>query len=68
MIIEENKNLEHYAIVKDGKVINVVLWDGQSNYNPDGELVKISGLKPEPGINWDYVDGQFIDNRPKEEE
>lgn len=68
MIIEQNENFENYAIVKNGKVVNVVVWDGESDYNPDGELIKISGLEPEPGIDWDYTNGDFIDNRPTEEE
>jgi hypothetical protein len=63
-MIEESENLKHYAIVEDGVVTNVVVWDGETPYNPDGELVLVDGLTPEPGIDWDYVDGMFVDNRP----
>jgi len=66
MNIQEPENVFHYAIVKDGKIVNTVVWDGESEYSPDGELIKITGLDPEPGIDWDYVDGEFIDNRPVE--
>jgi hypothetical protein len=61
--IEEPENVKHYAIVQDGVVTNVVVWDGETPYNPDGELVEI----PEgstAGIDWDYIDGEFVDNRP----
>lgn len=64
--IEEPENLKHYAIVLDGKVVNTVVWDGISEYNPSDEytLVELTGVDPEPGIDWDYVDGEFVDNRP----
>ena len=58
----------NYAIVVNSKVINVVAWDGKSSFNPDGQLIKISGLTPEPGIDWDYIDGKFVDNRPQDED
>jgi hypothetical protein len=64
--IEEPENAQHYAIIENGVVTNVVVWDGETSYNPDGELVLIDGLTPEPGIGWDYINGEFIDNRPKE--
>ena len=66
--IHEPENTAHYAVVQGGKVVNVIVWDGESEYNPDGELIKISGLTPEPGIGWDYADGKFEDNRPQDEE
>jgi hypothetical protein len=66
MIIEDVGNVKHYAIVESGVVINVVVWDGESPYTPDGELVLIDGLTPEPGIGWDYDNEKFADNRPIE--
>lgn len=55
-----------YAIVKDNKVVNVIRWDGESRYTcPEGcELVKLQG---KGGIGWDYIDRDFVDNRPKPE-
>ena len=29
-----------YAIVKDSRVTNIVEWDGESEYNADGELIQ----------------------------
>jgi hypothetical protein len=55
--------INNYAHIVDGKVVNVSLWDGETPYTPDEELVKI----PEgtaAGIDWDYIDGKFVDNRP----
>jgi len=56
--------LSHYAVVQGGKVVNVVTWNGTSLFEPEGDLIKITGLTPEPGIDWDYADGEFVDNRP----
>ena len=58
--------MKTYAHIVDGKVTNVSLWDGESAWTPAEEVVEIpEGITA--GIGWDYVDGEFIDNRPKEE-
>jgi hypothetical protein len=52
-----------YAHIVDGKVVNVSIWDGEAPFTPDEQLVEI----PEgttAGIDWDYIDGKFVDNRP----
>jgi hypothetical protein len=67
MIVEEPENAKHYALVQNGVITNVVVWDGETPYTPDGELVLIDGLTPEPGIGWDYKKGKFVDNRPIED-
>lgn len=47
-----------YAIVVDGLVVNMVAWDGISEWSPElGEAI------PAPdgvGIGWSYVDDEFI--------
>jgi hypothetical protein len=66
MKIEEPNNLKTYAHIVDGTVVNVSVWDGVTPYQPAEELVEI----PEgttAGIGWDYIDGEFVDNRPVEE-
>ena len=66
MKIAEPDNLKHMAHIVNGKVVNVSLWDGVSNWEPDEQVVEI----PEgshAGIDWDYVDGEFVDNRPVED-
>jgi hypothetical protein len=65
-MINEPDNLKTYAHIVDGKVVNVSIWDGEAPYTPDEELVEI----PEgttAGIDWDYIDAKFIDNRPPTE-
>lgn len=53
-----------YAVVLDGKVINVIVWDGVTEYAPDeGELVPLTG---NAGIGWGYVNGEFIKPEPPE--
>jgi hypothetical protein len=52
----------NYAHIKDNKVINVIVWDGESELSYANELVL---LTDNAGIDWDYVDGTFVDNRPK---
>jgi hypothetical protein len=54
-----------YAVVVGGKVANVVVWDGVSDWKPsEGEVVP---LTDNAGIDWDYADGVFTDNRPEPE-
>ena len=67
MKIVEPDNLKTYAHIVDGKVVNVSLWDGVTPWTPVEEVVEI----PEgviAGIDWDYIDGEFEDNRPVEVE
>jgi hypothetical protein len=63
MDIQKPENLKTMAHIVNGKVVNVSLWNGQSPYTPGEELVEI----PEgttAGIDWDYTNGKFVDNRP----
>lgn len=53
-----------YAHIKNNKVINVIVWDGESELSYANELVL---LTDSAGIDWDYIDGEFVDNRPKED-
>ena len=52
----------NYAHIKDNKVVNVIVWDGESELSYSNELVLLTN---NAGIDWDYIDGEFIDNRPK---
>lgn len=46
-----------YAVVENGLVINVVVWDGKSEWNPEsGEAVP---CQPQVGIGWLYASSQF---------
>ena len=62
--LEQPKNPKLMAHIVDGKVVNVSVWDGQSEWTPAEEVVEIpEGLTA--GIDWDYVGGEFVDNRPQ---
>lgn len=52
-----------YAIIKNGKVTAVAVWDGVTPWNAEGEKVTLSENLP-VGPEWDYIDGEFVDNRP----
>jgi hypothetical protein len=58
-----------YAVIDGSLVVNTVVWDGVSDWSPPqgSTLVSLSD-HPYVGIGWDYVDGQFVDNRPVEED
>ncbi|WP_312387869.1 tail fiber assembly protein, partial [Atlantibacter hermannii] len=50
-----------YAVVKDGIVINIVVWDGETKWQPDeGYAVKTDGSV---GIGWLY-DGETFTPPP----
>jgi hypothetical protein len=50
----------NYAIIENGKVVNAVVAE-------DDYAIKLGWilLPEDAGIDCDYIDGQFIDNRPK---
>jgi hypothetical protein len=51
-----------YAQIIEGKVVNVSLW---SEAPEDESLIEIPAGSL-AGIDWDYIDGKFEDNRPKQ--
>ena len=56
--------MKTYAQIINNKVVNVSLWDGETEWNPAEELVEIpEGINA--GIDWDYINGEFVDNRPE---
>ena len=52
-------NMQNFAIIENGKVINVVVAD--LDYATEQGWVS---LPENAGIGWDYINGQFVDNRP----
>jgi hypothetical protein len=58
-----------WAVIKEGKVAATIVWDGESAWTPPERtaLVCLADF-PYVGIGWDYVDGEFVDNRPVETE
>ena len=62
-----------YAHVVDGSVVNVSLWDGVTPFEPGDSVTMVplpyvvedEGVRRyTAGIGWDYVNGEFVDNRP----
>lgn len=59
--------MSNYAIIgPDGIVTNVVVWDGVTPWDHDGEVVDLTGHEG-AGIGWTYANGTFVDNRPEPE-
>ena len=54
-----------YAVIQEGKVVNVVIWDGESDWSDSANAVEITDSA---GIGWDYANGKFTDNRPPKED
>ena len=50
--------MPNYAIIENGKVINTVV--AEADYAATQGWVELTS----GGIDWDYVDGVFVDNRP----
>jgi len=51
--------MPNYAIIENNKVINTVV--AEVDYAATQNLVS---LPDNAGIDWDYFNGQFVDNRP----
>ena len=58
-----------WAVVENGLVVNTIVWDGESEWlPPEGTTLVSLAEHPYVGIDWDYVDGEFVDNRTSDEE
>ena len=49
-----------YAVIENSKVVNTVI--AEADY---AEAQGWTACPEEAGIDWDYINGQFVDNRPK---
>lgn len=46
--------MKRIAMVKDGIVENIAVWDGRAEWNPSGyELIDVTGLSVDIGWNYD---------------
>lgn len=63
-----NSEIEkRWACVKDGKVEMVIIWDGVQEWPPANTYTMVELVEgSRAGIGWDYIDGEFVDNRPVE--
>lgn len=50
--------MPNYAIIENGKVVNTVV--AEADYAASQGWVELTN----GGIGWDYINGQFVDNRP----
>lgn len=56
-----------YAIIKDGKVTNIIEYDGKSKYKADGDLVKVPADST-ASTGWEYKNDKFIEPpKPKKD-
>ena len=51
--------MPNFAVIENGKVVNSVV--AEADYAAEQGWV---ALPDNAGIAWDYIDGQFVDNRP----
>ena len=64
-----NSNVEkRWACIRDGKIEQVIVWDGVQDWAPAKTYTMVEIVEGvSAGIGWDYVDGEFVDNRPVED-
>lgn len=55
------------AIIKDGVVVNVAVWDGVTPWSPGPEFdfMDLAGF-PDASIGWHYANGEFWAPEPQE--
>jgi hypothetical protein len=59
--------MNKYAVVVNGVVTNVALWDGQTDWAPDGEVILLAdGISAGP--KWTYSNGIFTEPVDPEEQ
>lgn len=51
--------MPNFAVIENGKVVNTAV--AEADYATTQSWV---ALPDSAGIGWDYVNGQFVDNRP----
>jgi hypothetical protein len=59
LFLNIENDMPKFAVIENGKVVNIVV--AESDYAAQQNWV---ALLDNAGIDWDYTNGQFIDNRP----
>jgi len=54
--------MPNFAVIENGKVVNSVV--AEADYAAEQGWI---ALPDGAGIDWDYINGQFVDNRPMPE-
>jgi hypothetical protein len=53
--------IKRFVIVNDNNVTNVVLWDGETEYAPDGTLIDVTDEPLPIGPGWGYDGSEWIE-------
>ena len=61
-VVGNEESIKRFAVVEDGKVVNVINWD---SVQPLPSSLTLIEAPDEAGVGWDYVEGNFVDNRPR---
>jgi len=50
-----------YALIKNNKVVNVIKWNGESEYQaPEGaEMIEINN-ELKLGVGYEFIDGEWV--------
>ena len=56
-----------YAVIENGMVVNVIVWDGEAEFTvPDNQqLINISDISEQPGIGWVIQTGDLLHHPPR---
>ena len=57
-----------FAVIENSKVINIIVADSKEIAEMVTGKTCINITNTPAGIDWDYIDGNFIDNRSKPEQ
>ncbi|EHG6164148.1 hypothetical protein ACNDTH_000348 [Escherichia coli] len=49
--------MSNYALIKDGIVVNIVIWNGESDLFREYTTINVDNI--DVGIGWSYAEGQF---------
>lgn len=52
--------MKRIAVIKNGAVINIAVWDGVSVWSPSGDQTVDVTARPEIGIGWTYDGANFF--------
>lgn len=60
-----------YALIDNGIIVNVVVWDGISQWSPPSDdhlVIEIPSVPGSPGVGWSYDGTNFSPPPPSQEQ
>lgn len=51
--------MARYAVIRDGVVVNVVIWDGESPCEPLADAVELPADSP-VGVGYTVIGGEYV--------